>query len=124
MHALSWFELPAQDLERALAFYHRVVNGKVRMGTFGDKPLVLFDVPFQTGEAVGGAVVLREGFTPSAEGALVYLSVHGPLTPAVAQVEAAGGQVLVPEINLGAFGYAAIILDSEGNRVGLLAREL
>ncbi len=124
MHALNWFELPALDLDRAFKFYHQVVNGRVRMGTFGDKPLVLFDVPFQTGEAVGGALVQREGFTPSSEGALVYLDVHGPLSPAVAQVAVAGGQVLVPEINLGPFGFAAIMLDSEGNRVGLISSTL
>jgi len=38
-------------------------------------------------------------------------------------VTTAGGRVLVPELNLGAFGFSAIIIDSEGNKVGLISNE-
>lgn len=119
-HAVHWFELPANDLDRAFRFYSTVLNGHVRMGTFGGAPLVLFDVPFGTGEAIGGSIVRREGFNPSADGAMLYLNIFGRLDAAVARVADAGGVVLVPLVPLGVFGTAAIILDSEGNRVGLL----
>ncbi len=120
MHALHWFEMPARDLDRAVAFYSDVLAGHVRMGTFGGPRLGLFDVPFQDGSAVGGSIVERDGMEPAASGALIYLNIFGSLTAAVARVEPAGGRVLVPSISLGSFGTAAIILDSEGNRVGLL----
>jgi predicted enzyme related to lactoylglutathione lyase len=38
-------------------------------------------------------------------------------------LEGAGGKVLTPEMNLGKFGFSAIIHDSEGNRIGLLSNE-
>lgn len=119
-HALHWFELPATDLVRAYTFYTAVLDGHVRMGTFAGAPLVLFDVPFGTGEAVGGSVVVRDGFVPSANGPMIYLNVFGALDAAVSRVVGAGGSVVVPSLPLGAFGTAAIIIDSEGNRVGLL----
>jgi predicted enzyme related to lactoylglutathione lyase len=119
-HALHWFEIPASDLPRAFAFYSAVLDGHVRMGTFGGAPLVLFDVPFNTGEAVGGSIVVRDGFTPGAQGPMIYLNLFGALNAAVSRVPAAGGTVLVPSLPLGTFGTAAIIVDSEGNRVGLL----
>jgi uncharacterized protein len=97
-----------------------VLNGRVRMGTFGGPPLALFDVPFQDGSAVGGSIVQREGMVPSGQGALIYLNLHGPLDAALARVPGAGGAVMVPHIDLGSFGTAAIIRDSEGNHVGLL----
>jgi uncharacterized protein len=119
-HAVLWFELPARDLDRAFAFYHTVLDGHVRMGTFGGAPLILFDVPFSDGRAVGGSVVARAGFEPSENGAMLYLNSFGPLAAAVARVAGVGGQVIAPHLDLGPFGVAAIIVDSEGNRIGLL----
>lgn len=119
-HAVLWFELPARDLDRAFTFYRTVLDGGVRMGTFGGGPLVLFDVPFADGRAVGGSLVVRDDLAPRDNGALLYLNSNGSLAAAVARVPAAGGQVFVPHIDLGPFGTAAIIQDSEGNRVGLL----
>lgn len=123
MHAINWFEIPALDLDRAFRFYHTVLNGKVRKGTFFGSELVLFDVPFSTGEAVGGSIVARPDLKPTTEGGTMFLNAFGKLQEAVDKVEAAGGRVLVPRMELGKFGVAAIILDSEGNKVGLLSNE-
>lgn len=123
MHAIQWFEIPALDLERAFGFYSAVLNNQVRKGTFGNGELILFNVPFNTGEAVGGSIVQREDLKPSAEGSVIYLNAFGKLSEAVAKVETAGGKVLVPFMDLGKFGFVAIILDSEGNKIGLLSHE-
>lgn len=123
MHALNWFEIPALNLDRAFAFYEQVLSGRVRKGTFGQGELILFDVPFASGEAVGGSIVVRTDLVPTADGPVIYLNAFGQLHVAVNKVAPAGGQVLVPLINLGKFGFAAIILDSEGNKIGLLSNE-
>lgn len=124
MNAINWFEIPALDLERAFQFYSTVLNGNVRKGTFGNGDLILFNVPFNTGEAVGGSIVVRPDLKPTADGPVLYLSAFGKLTEAVGKVESAGGKIIVPEINLGKFGFAAVIIDSEGNKIGLLSSEL
>jgi hypothetical protein len=123
MNAISWFEIPALDLDRAFRFYSSVLRGRVRKGTFGNGELILFDVPFLQGEAVGGSIVVRPDLVPTADGGVIYLNAFGPLGEAVAQVVPAGGQVLVPEINLGKFGFAAVLIDSEGNKIGLLSHD-
>lgn len=123
MNALNWFELPALDLERAYGFYSTVLDEHVRKGTFGNGDLILFNVPFQSGEAVGGSILVREDLKPTAEGPVIYLNAFGSLSERVSRVEAAGGQVLVPFLDLGKFGYAALLIDSEGNKVGLLSHE-
>lgn len=121
MHALSWFEIPASNLERSFVFYNAVFPKGVRMGTFGDSELILFNVPFSSGEAVGGSIVCRPGFEPSANGPVIFLTATGPINETVARIGPAGGKVLVPEMNLGKFGFAALFLDSEGNRLGVLS---
>ncbi|TAF63616.1 MAG: VOC family protein [Cytophagales bacterium] len=123
MHALNWFEIPALDLERAFNFYHTVLNGKVRKGTFGTGDLILFDVPFNTGEAVGGSISVRPDLKPTKEGGVLYLNAFGKLQDAVDKVESAGGKVIIPRLNLGKFGFSAIIIDSEGNKIGLISNE-
>ncbi len=123
MNAINWFEIPALDLERAFQFYTSVLHGNVRKGTFGNGELILFNVPFNTGEAVGGSIVVREDLKPTTDGAVIYLNTFGKLSSAVEKVESAGGKVIIPEMNLGKFGFAAIIIDSEGNKIGLLSDE-
>jgi uncharacterized protein len=67
-----------------------------------------------------GSAMARPDLAPRDNGALLYLSSFGSLSAAVDRVVGAGGQVVVRQLDLGAFGAAAIIVDSEGNRVGLL----
>jgi predicted enzyme related to lactoylglutathione lyase len=56
---------------------------------------------------------------PSADGPLVYLNVHGRIDEAVEAVEPSGGKVLQPVESIGPFGFRAVFLDTEGNRVAL-----
>jgi uncharacterized protein len=123
MHAINWFEIPALDLERAFNFYTAILNGKVRKGTFFGAEVILFDVMFATGEAVGGSIVVRPDLKPTTDGGVMYLNAFGKLQDAVDKVENAGGKVIVPRIALGKFGFSAIIVDSEGNKIGLISNE-
>ncbi|MBL7753767.1 MAG: VOC family protein [Bacteroidota bacterium] len=123
MQVIQWIEIPAQNLERAYQFYFSVLSGHVRKGSFQNQDVVLFDVPFQNGEAVGGSITVREDLKPGTTGALIYLNPFSTLSEAVHKVQAAGGQVLADQIPLGKFGYAAICMDTEGNKIGLLSHE-
>lgn len=121
MNAIQWFEIPALDLDRAFAFYSTVLPNNVRKGTFGQGELILFNVPFQTGEAVGGSIVVRNDLAPTMDGPVIYLNAFGNLSEAVSKVEPAGGKVLIPSMDLGKFGFAAICIDTEGNKIGFLS---
>jgi len=70
-------------------------------------------------DGVGGDLVQGEGYTPSAQGAIVYLACGPDLSVALDRVEGAGGKVLMPKMNIGEHGFAAQFVDSEGNKVDL-----
>ena len=123
MHALTWFEILALDLNSAFRFNAPALRNKVRKGTFGNGELMLFDVPFNTGEAVGGSIVVRADLKPTTYGPVIHRNVFGILAYAVARIRVAGGTVPVPFLNQGKFGFLASSLDSEGNRVGLISGE-
>ncbi len=59
---------------------------------------------------------------PAADGTLVYLNAKPSLDAVLARVEAAGGRITTPKVQLpGDTGCFAHITDTEGNRVGLHA---
>jgi len=120
MNAATWFEIPAIDFDRATQFYSTVLDKPLQKQDFNGIPNAFF--PYE-GDGVGGAVVLDEKIKPSAEAAIVYLNAgkKADLEAAIARVEAAGGKVLLPCTSIGEPGHISLILDTEGNRVGLHA---
>ena len=76
-----------------------------------------------TGEAVGGSIVVRPDLKPTTHGPVIYLNAFGTLSGVISKVEVAGGKVIVPFMDLGKFGFSAIIIDSEGNKIGFLSNE-
>lgn len=117
-NAISWFELPVTDLDRAVAFYTAVLGTTLSEIAEADgRRFAMFP-----GEGVIGAVVQGEGYVPSMDGALVFLNAGDEIEPVVNRVEAEGGRVLVPRMDMGEWGVAAFIVDTEGNKVALHSR--
>jgi uncharacterized protein len=114
--ALTWFEIPCGDLDRAQQFYETVLETSLKRGDAGD---VMCVFPASR-EGVAGALVKRPFMKPSPDGALVYLNCGGMLDEALRRVGPAGGLILMPKTPVpGGFGHFACVRDSEGNHVGL-----
>ena len=56
---------------------------------------------------------------PSKKVTLVYLNCNGTLDSVVSRVEKAGGNVVMPKTDIGPPGFIAVVVDTEGNSVGL-----
>jgi predicted enzyme related to lactoylglutathione lyase len=114
-NAVHWFEIPTEDLLRAVKFYNRVLGLDMAASELMGCPMALF--PADGG--VGGALVEHEQSIPSREGTLVYLDCGPDLNVALSKVKAAGGKVVTPKTSIGEHGFCAVFEDTEGNRVGL-----
>jgi predicted enzyme related to lactoylglutathione lyase len=115
-NAVTWFEIPTTDFERATQFYETVLDIKLRAFP-GPEPCNMF--PSDDG-GVGGCIVHRAQQKPAANGSLVYLNADGKLDASLKRAEQLGATVLVPRTQIpGGFGYYACLQDSEGNHVGL-----
>jgi predicted enzyme related to lactoylglutathione lyase len=68
---------------------------------------------------VSGCLHKSDTDKPTTEGALLYFNAQGRLDQAIAAVEPNGGKVLKSKHALGLYGFRAIVLDSEGNRIAL-----
>jgi uncharacterized protein len=113
---LVWVDIPVLDLSRAIAFYSTVLGHAIEESPHEHGRLAV--LPGNAGEA-SACLVQRGDLRPSIDGPLVYLSAEGRLDEAVIAAAACGGQVLEAPRPITPFGYRALILDSEGNRLAL-----
>ncbi|MFM9884387.1 MAG: VOC family protein [Burkholderiales bacterium] len=114
---INWFDIPATSFERAVRFYETVLGTKLMQENMLGAQMAIF--PAKPGEATG-AIMAREGATPGANGTTIYLKAGNDLAVALGRVQAAGGKVVFPKTFIKeGFGYFAIMIDSEGNAVGL-----
>lgn len=119
-NALSWFEIPASDLDRAATFYGQVIGRALMHEQMGPQAMAVF--PYQRGTGVGGCVMASAAMRPSDSGNVIYLSIEDSLDDALVRAEQAGGRVALGKTALPpGMGHYAHIIDSEGNRVGLHA---
>jgi len=115
-NALNWFEIPASNIQRAAKFYSTILGVELSVS----EPMPGFKMAMlMVEDGVGFGIVQGEGYTPSAEGTVVYLNGGEDLAVALGKVEAAGGKILVPKTDIGENGFMAYFLDTEGNKVGL-----
>ena len=119
-NSITWFEIPAVDIDRAQRFYETVLATSMRREVMGGAQLAVF-----AADEAGIAGCLQHvagAGAPSADGTRVYLDAAPSLDAALARAAAAGGRVVTPRTALPpGMGYFAHIEDVEGNVVGLHA---
>lgn len=117
-NVLNWFEIPATDLERAVKFYSDIFSyPSMYKMDLGDLKMAIFPVE---GEGVGGALCQHESYTPSCDGAVIYLNANPDLNLPLSKIESAGGKIIMHKKQISQeIGFMAIIIDCEGNRVAL-----
>lgn len=113
---IVWCDIPVLDLDRAVRFYSAVLGQSVKKQEFPGMTVGL--LPHNDGE-VGGCLVPCVEDKPSANGAMIYLNANGRLDDAIAEVTQHGGEVIQAKHAIGPFGFRAVVLDSEGNRIAL-----
>lgn len=112
---MNWFEIPVYHMDRAVRFYSDILRQPIKMETIKGMPYACLP------DEIGGALARTKNILPSPNGTIVFLDCGHDLSPVLARVEVAGGRILTPRTEVGG-SVIAVILDSEGNRVGLQSR--
>jgi uncharacterized protein len=119
-HAISWFEIPTTDLERAQKFYETIFD--MQMIPLEMPQLKMRMFPLEDMMNVGGALCYSPDFykPSSTDGPLVYLNANPDVQNILDKIEAAGGKIVVPKTEISPeYGHMAVFIDTEGNRVAL-----
>jgi len=120
-NAISWFEIPATDIDRAQKFYEAVFQIQMQPMDFGNTKMRMFPIDDPM-KGVGGTLIDSGGFhKPSAtDGPLIYLNGNPNVQIFLDRVEAAGGKITLPKTEISPdYGFMAMFTDTEGNRIAL-----
>lgn len=72
----------------------------------------------ENNEGASGALVRINEAKPGIGGTLVYFATE-EINTELSRVEVAGGKIIRPKVQVGDFGFIALIEDTEGNMIGL-----
>jgi predicted enzyme related to lactoylglutathione lyase len=120
-NAISWFEIPTTDINRAQKFYETIFGISMISMEMPNIKMRMFPIDDMI-NGIGGALVDSGGFhKPSlTDGPLVYLNANPDVQHILDKVETAGGKIMVPKTEISPeYGNMAVFIDTEGNRVAL-----
>ncbi len=125
-NVITWFEIPVSDIDRAKTFYETIFDIEMITRKDGDDEAVFFPFNPNVVQATSGRVtgVLSKSArnSPSTNGTMVYLNASPSIQTVLDKVQQAGGKIIAPKIQIPA-GFIAVIIDTEGNKVGLHAEQ-
>ncbi|MBK8372439.1 MAG: VOC family protein [Saprospiraceae bacterium] len=117
----TWVEIYVDDMDRAQKFYEKVFE--IRMAELlmpeSDGEMIMKSFPWaENGKNISGALIKMKDMRPGVGGTLVYFTCDD-CSVEESRVESAGGNVLQPKMSLGEHGFCSIVMDTEGNSIGL-----
>ena len=111
------FEIPVTDMSRAIAFYQDILDIRIEKYEMPDMQIGAFP---SDGQSVQGVLMKSQDHKPSANGVTIYLDGGDDLQIILDRVERIGGNIIMPKTqHADESGYFALLMDTEGNRIGL-----
>jgi uncharacterized protein len=114
---ITWCEIYVQDMARAKDFYEAVFQ--VKMEKLDSPDIEMWAFPMAMDKVgASGALVKMEGVKSGGSGMIPYFHCDEVATESERVVQA-GGQIHQPKMSIGQYGFMALVLDTEGNMIGL-----
>ena len=121
-NAISWFEIPVENIGRAQKFYEEIFDLKLVPMDMPNFEMRMFPLEDPMGGIGGALVKTTPGFyhPSSTDGVLIYLNGNPDVQRILDRIEKAGGKILVPKTEISPeYGHMGIFQDTEGNRIGV-----
>jgi predicted enzyme related to lactoylglutathione lyase len=116
---VGWFEIPVTDMARAKSFYETVFKVKLEDSRMENFDLAMFPME-EKAPGSPGCLIKGEICIPSQDGVLIYFTTPD-LDSTIQCASDNHGTVLLNRTGIGEHSFIAILLDTEGNRIGLHA---
>jgi predicted enzyme related to lactoylglutathione lyase len=111
-----YFEIPVNDIDRAIEFYITVFNFDFDKEIIDNNEMALF--PFvEENSGISGALAKGEIYKPTKDGVVIYFKTQN-IDETLKLATSNGGQILYPKTDNG-IGFVAEFEDTEGNRIAL-----
>lgn len=116
---VGWFEIYVNDLARAKTFYESVFQLKLEKLDSPEPDLEMWAFPMEMGQwGAGGALAKMKDCPAGGNSTLVYFSCENCAVEE-GRAAQAGGMVKRSKMSIGQYGFIALVVDTEGNLIGL-----
>ncbi len=122
---VGWFEIYVQDMERAKTFYQGIFQIALNPLASPMDDFEMWSFPPQMnpdGPGCSGALCKMKDKDSGSGGTLIYFSCADCAVEA-SRVPSHGGQVHMGKKPIGEYGFIALVIDTEGNMIGLHSME-
>jgi predicted enzyme related to lactoylglutathione lyase len=114
---VGWFEIYVEDMDRAKKFYETVL--KTTLERLANPEPLMWAFPMAMDRwGAGGSLVYIKGFASGGNSTIVYFSC-ADCAVEEGRVVKAGGSVHRPKFSIGQYGFISLVVDTEGNMIGL-----
>jgi uncharacterized protein len=117
MPKIVHFEIPVDDPDRAVTFYHDVLGWEVTR--YGDQPYWLVRAGAEGEPGADGALVGREELHRSP----VVIAGVADIDDTLSRAQKSGGEVLQGKLPIPGLGWSAYVRDPEGNTIGFFQQD-
>ncbi|MEO1035187.1 MAG: VOC family protein [Pseudomonadota bacterium] len=116
-NAVTYFEIPVENLDRASRFYAAVFATELERTVIDGNDYALFRSS-DGSPGASGALAKGDSYVPSEHGTRIYFSVAS-IDATLESVVAHGGSVAFEKTSIGELGWVAEFTDTEGNVIAL-----
>ena len=116
---ISWFEIPADDLQRARKFYSELFGWSIeesKASSLNDRMIIKTG----NGDAISGSLTKRQR---PGQTIVNYIDVSST-DRYIVKIQHLGGKVLVPKTAVPGMGYFVVCEDTEENAFGIWENDL
>jgi uncharacterized protein len=114
---IVWCEIYVQDMDRAKRFYESVFEVKLEKLESPGMDMWAFPMTMNTVGA-SGALVKMDGVESGRIGTIPYFHCDEVAVESERVIDA-GGKISKSKMSIGQYGFMALIIDTEGNTIGL-----
>ncbi len=122
MPNIAYFEIPANNVDRAKHFYHSLLGWKIEPTRTMMDPAKVATMQYHdviTGEPQEGTLNMGGLYKRQMMENITNHVMVEDIDKVLAKVEKLGGKIVVPKMDIPNVGLNAIIQDTEGNTIGI-----
>lgn len=122
MANIAYFEIPADNIDRAKHFYHALLGWKIEPTKSSMDPASAAAIDYQdisTGEAQEGTMNMGGMYKRQMNETIKNYVMVDDIDNVLAKLAKLGGKIVMPKTEIKGVGLVAIIQDTEGNGIGL-----
>lgn len=121
-NVVGWFEIPVEDMNRAVEFYNKLFGWTIEAKPFGEDQMAMFPIDFEKDlPGAGGCLFKGKETQPGSSGVMVYFtSPSGDCANELATLKEMNAKILSEKYEIpDGHGFMIMCEDSEGNRIAI-----